>query len=154
QTVRDRSVKREAIRERGQPVRYEDVEADPGEADKRLLCLEEEFATVLRVMERQGNTLSVLLRPAWGGVTPRATTKTPQVATGAHVSIVAHVTEQELRRYLSATEQANGFGNRFIWLAVERSKLLPFGGSLEAEALADLQGRTAKARAFAEQLGA
>ena len=35
--------------------------------------------------------------------------------------MVAHITAEELRRYLSATEQANGFGNRFglpTWLVL------------------------------------
>ena len=33
--------------------------------DKRLLIFESEFATVLRVMQREGNILSPILRQAW-----------------------------------------------------------------------------------------
>src|SRR5439155_3013788 len=36
-----------------------------------------------------------------------------------------HIVEEELHRHLTQTEQANGFANRFIWLAVKRSKLIP-----------------------------
>ena len=36
-------------------------------------------------------------------------------ATGAQVSIVGHITQDEFRRYLTATEAGNGFGNRFVW---------------------------------------
>jgi hypothetical protein len=46
-------------------------------------------------------------------------------ATDAHISIVGHVTKQELLRYLDSTEQASGFANRFLWSLVERSKRIP-----------------------------
>src|SRR5262249_55221174 len=44
--VRDPIMKRERIKEKGE-VRYEEVEADPGVADKRLLAVEPEYASVL-----------------------------------------------------------------------------------------------------------
>jgi hypothetical protein len=50
-------------------------------------------------------------------------------ATAPHVSIVGHITSDELRRDLAATETANGFGNRFLWVLVKRSKELPNGGN-------------------------
>jgi hypothetical protein len=37
--------------------------------------------------------------------------------------------------YLTATEAGNGFGNRFLWVFVTRSKELPEGGSLQAHEL-------------------
>jgi len=37
---------------------------------------------------------------------------------------------EELRRFLTETESASGFANRFCWLAVRRSKFLPEGGSI------------------------
>jgi hypothetical protein len=49
----------------------------------------------------------------------------PLKATGAHISLLAHITIDELTRELSEVSAANGFANRFIWLAVRRSKLLP-----------------------------
>jgi len=36
---------------------------------------------------------------------------------------------------LDATEAANGFGNRFLWFAVHRSKVLPEGGNLDRDVL-------------------
>ncbi len=33
---------------------------------------------------------------------------------GAHISMIGHAHEDELRKYLTETEQANGFGNRFL----------------------------------------
>ena len=38
----------------------------------------------------------------------------------AHVGIIGHITKDELLRYLTATELANGFFNRFLLIAVER----------------------------------
>jgi hypothetical protein len=129
--VRDPIMKRERVKEKGE-VRYEEVEADPGVCDKRLLVYEPEYANVLKQTERQGNTLSAILRQAWDGANLRTMTKnSPARSTGAHVSRVGHITADELRRYLTLTESANGFGNRHLWLCVERSKVLPEGGRVD-----------------------
>jgi hypothetical protein len=152
--VRDPVAKQERIREKNQ-VRYEEVEADPGIQDKRLLVYEPEFASVLKQTERQGNTLSTVIRQAWDSGSLRTLTKnTPARATNAHISLIGHITSEELRRYLSTTEAANGFGNRFLWVAVKRSKALPEGGEPDAHALADVQSRLGAAAAFARTVGA
>jgi hypothetical protein len=107
----------------------EEVILDAGEPDKRLLVLEGELASVLKVMGREGNTLSPVIRQAWDGDRLRTMTKnSPTKSTGAHISIIGHVTKAELLRHLGETEAANGFANRFLWLMVRRSKELPFGG--------------------------
>jgi hypothetical protein len=107
----------------------EEVVLDPGEPDKRLLVLEGELASVLKVMGREGNTLSPVVRQAWDGDRLRTMTKnSPTKSTGAHISIIGHITKAELLRHLGETEAANGFANRFLWLMVRRSKELPFGG--------------------------
>jgi hypothetical protein len=152
--VRDKIMKRERVKERGEPVRYEEVEADPGVADKRLCIVEPEYANVLKMMERQGNTLSAVLRQAWeGGDLGTLTKNSPTRATESHVSLIGHITKEELRRYLSATEQANGFGNRHLWVCIHRSKLLPDGGRMDEGALSDLRTRLAAAIAAARQVG-
>jgi Protein of unknown function (DUF3987) len=106
---------------------------DPGIADKRLLVTEGEFAHVVKSLSREGNILSAVIREAWdsgnlGTLTKHARTK----ATDAHISITGHITKDELRRYLDATEAGNGFGNRFLWVCVKRSKTLPYGGELSS----------------------
>ncbi|MGI8423093.1 MAG: hypothetical protein ACR2NO_03080 [Chloroflexota bacterium] len=102
---------------------------DEGITDKRLLVVESEFASVLRAAQRQGNTLSATIREAWDSGDLRTLTKNdPVTATGAHICIIGHVTADELRAELTATDSANGFANRFLFVAVKRSKLLPFGG--------------------------
>ena len=58
------------------------------------------------------------------------TKNSPAKATEAHGSIIGHITRDELRRYLGSTEAGNGFANRFQWVCVRRSKVLPEGGRL------------------------
>ena len=117
---------------------------DPGIADKRLLVMESEYASVLRVASRDGNTLSAILRDAWDrGRLQTMTKNNAAKATGAHVSLIGHITADELRRELSSIEAGNGFANRFLWVCVRRSKELPEGGDLQEEALHPLAGRLA-----------
>jgi hypothetical protein len=109
------------------------VVTEAGVHDKRLLVVESEFALVLRVLAREGNTLSAILRSCWDGKTLQTMTRhSPLRATNPHVSVIGHITADELLRYVNATELANGFQNRFLLFAVRRSKLLPEGGSFDA----------------------
>ena len=129
------SWEKEAIRQDRRITGYQDVEVDAGEPDKRLLCIEEEYANLLRMLERQGNSLSARIREAWqgsnlGSMTKNASTRCKE----PHIGIIGHVTDEEIRRYLTATESANGFGNRHLWLMVRRSKVLPEGGDHEPSA--------------------
>lgn len=102
---------------------------DAGVADKRLCVCESEFASTLKVMGRDGSILSAVLRNAFDGGDLRVMTRNnPLRASNAHVSIVGHITVDELRRELSTTEAGNGFGNRIMWMCVYRSKELPDGG--------------------------
>jgi hypothetical protein len=119
---------------------HEDGEAGP--VDKRKLVVEPEFAQVMKVLAREGNTLSPVIRNAWDGKTLQTINKnSPQRATGAHIGIVGHITKDELLRCLNATELANGFFNRFLVIAVQRSKVLPFGGALDGDDLARVRER-------------
>lgn len=107
------------------------VVVDKGVEDKRLLVFESEFASVLRAQGREGNTLSMVIRNLWDTGDVRSMVKnSPTRATGAHVSIVGHITRDELRSCLDGVESVNGYVNRFLWLCVRRSKLLPRGGQL------------------------
>ena len=118
-----------------------EVPDDPGVSDKRLLAVESEFASVLRVASRDGNTLSELLRRGWDGDDLRTLTRnSPLCATRPHVSLLGHITKKELLRELTETSQANGWANRHLFVCVRRSKLLPHGGALsdiEAAALGE-----------------
>ncbi|MGO9750052.1 MAG: DUF3987 domain-containing protein [Solirubrobacteraceae bacterium] len=120
-------------------------------ADKRRLVLEQEFAQVLKVLSREGNTLSPIVRQAWDGDALQTMVRNnPLRASAAHIGIIGHITKDELLRYLTATELANGFFNRFLLVAVDRSKLLPFGSALDANELARVRDAVRLALRFAD----
>ena len=138
----------------GETGEYDEEIVDAGVVDKRLTVVEAEFANTLKVMTRQGSTLSPVIRSAWDSGDLRAMTKnSPARATAAHVSIIGHITRDELRRYLTETESANGLGNRFLWPAVRRSKFLPEGGNIESENFIGLISRLRRAIEFARNAG-
>ena len=115
------------------------VVEDPGADDKRLFVLEGEFAGALKVATREGNTLSAIIRTAWDAGKLSALTKnSPMKATDSHISIVGHVTKTELVRLLSDSDARNGFANRFLWVCVKRSKILPFGGQWATQNVAGM----------------
>jgi hypothetical protein len=117
--------------------------------NKRFMVLQSEFSRVLRVQRREGNTLSSILRSAWDSETLSILTKNaPARATGAHVSIIGHITQDELRRELRATDEANGYANRFLFVYAERSRYLPFGGQVDEPTMAELVQRLTRARHF------
>jgi hypothetical protein len=153
--VRDAIYRDEPVREKGRPTGdYIKVMVDRGIEDKRLLVLESEFASTLRVMGRDGSTLSAVIRQAWDGGSLRTMTKnSPAQATGAHVSIVGHISKDELCRLIEASEASNGFCNRFLWLCVKRSKALPEGGHFDEVAIAPLIQHLNKAIHFGRGLG-
>jgi hypothetical protein len=156
--VRDPITKREPVYEgKGKEKRvvgYNDIEVDSGVLDKRLLVMESEFALVLKVMARDSNTLSAIIRQAWDRGDLRTLTKnSPAQATETHISIVGHITRDELRRYLTVTESGNGFGNRFLWLCVRRSKCLPEGGRLQVGDLDPLAKQLRDAVQFTRSVG-
>ena len=133
---------------------YEQVTTDAGIDDKRLFLIEGEFARTLKCMERDGNTLSAVLRSAWDGGKLQSLTKSSAAqSTGAHVSIVGHITKDELKRLLNQTESANGFANRFLWVAVKRSKCLPEGGAIETVDFSGVEARLKSAIEFARGAG-
>lgn len=120
--------------------------------DRRLMIVQPEFASVLRVMGRDGNNLSPLLRDAWDSGNLRTLVKhDPLRATGALVSVIGHITRLELLRYLSDTEQHNGFANRLLWCSIKRSKFLPEGGQVPQADIAALADRMREAIEWARQ---
>ena len=70
-------------------------------------------------------------------------------STGAHIAIIGHITKDELLRFVSGTELANGFVNRFLLVAVRRSQELPFGGRLDGKQLKCVRDTTLAALRFA-----
>lgn len=97
---------------------------------KRALFVESEFARSLKVAKRESNTISAVVRQAFDSTRLSIMTKTPVKGEG-HISIIGHITPDELHKTMDAVEVANGFMNRFLFASVQRSKLLPEGGDSE-----------------------
>ena len=128
--------------------------ADAGVSDKRLLLDEREFFGALTVLKREGSILSRIVRDAWDctEILQSMTKHSPTHATHALISIVGHITVEELRRTLDQTSMANGYANRFLFACVKRSKLLPHGGKVDEDVNTKLGARTYEALVAARAL--
>jgi hypothetical protein len=126
----------------------------PGVTDKRLLVCQGEFCGVLRVMERDGNTLSIVLRDAWDGVQLRTMTRKNDAlrSTDSHISMIGHITRDELRSALTETDKANGFANRILWICIGRSKELPDEIEIDGIAWASISSKVKSAMEFARRV--
>jgi hypothetical protein len=128
--------------------------SDENGHDPRLLVVEPEFARVLNVARRDGSTLSTIIRQAWDGgrLSVRSRSGTT-VADNSHVCVLGHISADELRAKLNETEVAAGFANRFLFVCVKRSKLLPSGGNLDDADLAPFVRKFVSFVAQARQVG-
>lgn len=148
--VRDEIRENVPIKEKGRVIDYEEQVMDAGEKDKRLLCVEGEFAQTLHNSTREGSTLSPVIRQAWDGSMLRVMAKKAKAACAEpHISIIGHITNTELQLLLSKSDAQNGFANRFLWVGTTRSKCLPFGGNDYEDELRLYCDRLREAVAFA-----
>ena len=148
--VRDEIRESVPIKDKGKVAEYQEQVTDPGEADKRLLCVESELGRALQAAARDGNTLSPVIRLAWDGDALRVLTKNSrETCAEPHISIIGHITNTELQRLLTESDAANGFANRFLWVCSTRSRCLPFGGNVDREALSLFCARVRAAVDFA-----
>jgi hypothetical protein len=125
--------------------------------DHRLLVVEPEYARLLAVCRREGSTLSPIMRDAWDGerlqVRTRNRTHGTAVADGAHVSMIGHITIEELRAKLDETEQANGYANRHLFALTKRAQLLPSGGLMGSKDIDRLGKRLRDVLEAARKIG-
>lgn len=90
------------------------ADSGPG-GDCRLMVVETEFARLAETMARTG-TLSAHLRNAWDGRTlQRVNAKHSQVASRAHVSMLAMITPEELLKHHARLSQAGGLESRLLY---------------------------------------
>jgi hypothetical protein len=109
----------------------ETKEWDIEPTEKRLCVIEEEYSKVLAHIRRDGNILSQILRESFdSGNLSVLTRKDPLQAFGAHISVVGHITPEELLDRFNHIEMANGFGNRSAWFFVYSDKVYPFCESI------------------------
>ena len=116
---------------------------DPAvEPDRRLLVLQTEFATVLRVAERPSSTLSPNLRDLYDMGPVRNLTKGETLtASRHHVALIGHITPTELRHSMKGTALSNGFGSRLLMVASRRSRLISRPASVDTSVLTGLAGQ-------------
>lgn len=118
--------------------------------DKRLLIVESEFGSVLKMFKREGNNLSQILRSCWDSEDLQTMTKNePLIARNPHVSIIGHITMDELGLLLSENEIGNGLANRFIFAYSTRSKSLPHSSSVPEIELQLMREELEKSISFA-----
>lgn len=155
QNVRDpkyRSPTKDELRKGAHPDDL--VLEDEGVSDKRLHVVETEMGKLLKVMNRDSNTLSEVLRQTWDGEDLGNLSKNSGcTATAPHITVVGHVTKADITKCLTETDMSNGFANRFLWVMARRSKELPDGGNMFDLDLGDLYERARQAREFAVSLG-
>jgi hypothetical protein len=128
---------------------------DEGVPDKRLLLDEREFSSALSKMKQDTNIVSRILRDAWDclPVVQTITKHQPSVATEPHISVVGHITLDEIRQKLDKLSITDGFGNRFLYACIDRSKLLPHGGEFDPAVIEALGTRTRAAMLAAQARG-
>lgn len=112
----------------------------PDKGDKRLIIMDEEFASGLACTKREGNTLSMGIRCFWdsGDYSP-LTKNNPITVKGAHINIITHITIRELAVSLGEVQAFNGFGNRFLWICARRSKLVALPSQMPENELGPIQ---------------
>jgi hypothetical protein len=124
-----------------------------GEAvEKRAFVIESEFARLLTVNSRDGSTASQILRGAWDdGRLQHIRVKQNLLAEDAHLSLLGHVTPDELRAKMTGTDISGGFANRVLFAIVSRSGRLPNPKSLEPAVAGRFGKRLRSAIDFARQ---
>jgi hypothetical protein len=127
--------------------------ANPASRDRRLFVIEEEFSRVLQVAKREANTLSAVVRQVYDTGDLAVLTKTAQTVTGAHISILGHITLEELRAKLSETDMANGLANRYLFVCATRSQRLAQSKPPDKATITRLGTRVAHALREARRIG-
>lgn len=123
-----------------------------GETDKRLFLRETEFVSVLARQYRDASVLSATLRGLWDEGNSRVMNRRQNAlsTTDAHVSLVGHITPEELTQRLNTTDLWNGYANRFLFAYVRRSKDLPDSGKVSERQVKTLKIELLRAQRFAE----
>lgn len=122
--------------EKGQRVQYDAVD------EKRLFVYEKEFGKVLSQMLMPSNILPGVLNNAWDGDPLGDMTKNNALkATGAHIGLIGHITQEELHEKLRSQRYLlhNGFGNRILWLHTEARAIVPNPPILPDEDVAEIR---------------
>ena len=107
-----------------------------GAGDRRMLIHEDEFARLLTITARQGNTLLPTLLTAWDSADLSIRSKRDGRihASSPHIAIVGNIPTAELRKSLHGF--TSGFASRFLYVVVDSPRDLPFPPRLSAREVA------------------
>lgn len=108
----------------------------PGIDDKRLCIREGEVASVFQLAAKKESRADIVLRDGWDSKPLRNLVKgrskdglsNSNSCIEPHISISGDTTRSELLRKMPDGSAENGFGNRFLYCYVYRTKLCPNGG--------------------------
>jgi hypothetical protein len=107
----------------------------PGVEDKRLFIREGEAASIFQLANKKESRADIILRDGWDGLPLKNLVKgkTDGINNSAmcqepHLSISGDTTRDELKRRMPDGADQNGFGNRFLFAFVYRTKMCPNGG--------------------------
>ena len=99
--------------------------------EPRALVLETKLGRLFRHEPRRLDALADDPRCMGRGAAGAPSGKERALVTWHHVGLLGHITPTELREKLRDVDAGNGFGNRFVWLAVRRSRLVADPQSLD-----------------------
>lgn len=119
------------------------------------LMIEEEWAKVMR-RSRIDDALGQNLRTAWQGNTLSVIVKRKAdcaTVKRSHLAIVGHITPDEFRANLSASDVAGGTFNRFLPVFVQRCQSLPLAEEMPERTADRLAGELRSAITRARTLG-
>ncbi|MFI0912890.1 DUF3987 domain-containing protein [Streptomyces abikoensis] len=121
--------------------------------DGHALIVDTEYARVLRAGRRQAN-LSQTLRDLWDGATVATSrAKEPVQVDEPRVSVMGHITPEEFRASMSATERDGGSYNRLLILPVTQVCWLSEREHMPAHLIPEAGEAMARAVRFATRAG-
>ena len=84
--------------------------------------------------------MSMAVRTFWDGKLYSPLTKNDPVEVDrAHLCILSHITQDELKSKMTSLQICNGFGNRFLWVCARRTKEVPLPRPMPQDELSKLQ---------------
>jgi hypothetical protein len=144
-----------AVRDPSEKLDDNDNPIDPGVPDKRLFVLSPEFASALKAMRREGNTLATIMRSASDDGDLDPLTKSNRIrATGAHICITSHITREELLKTLDDVEIYSGTMNRYLLGCVRRSRKVSNPKPIDEKWLEEFVEKLGKRLTLAQNRGA
>lgn len=107
---------------------FENIVIEEDIPDKRNVYNLSEFQQSVSNMRRPDSILSSVLRQAWDKDRIESPSKnTAAKSTGAHISMIAGISKEELLLETGLADAQNGTLNRFLFPCCQRARLLPEG---------------------------